>query len=58
MGLQPIQLKLSNEMLEGIDRAIEIGAAANRTEFIRNAISLRLQDLSIIEEMKKRKPQG
>ena len=45
-------------MLEGIDRAIEIGAAANRTEFIRNAISLRLQDLSIIEEMKKRKPQG
>jgi len=47
---------LSQEMIEGIDRAIELGVATNRTEFIRMAISDKLKELSIIEEMKKRKP--
>ena len=56
MSLQLVQIKLSQEMLEGIDRAIEIGVATNRTEFIRMAISDKLKELSIIEEMKKRRP--
>ena len=55
MSLQLVQIKLSQEMLEGIDRAIEIGVATNRTEFIRMAISDKLKELSIIEEMKRRK---
>jgi len=42
-------------MIDGIDIAIELGVATNRTEFIRMAISDKLKELSIIEEMKKRK---
>ena len=58
MGLKLIQINLSEEMIEGIDRAIELGVATNRTEFIRMAISDKLKELSIIEEMKKRKPKS
>ena len=49
---------LSKEMLEGIDRAIELGYAMNRSDFIRAAIADKLKELSIIEEMKKRKPKS
>ena len=58
MGLKLIQINMSKEMIEGIDRAIELGYATNRSEFIRAAVGKELKDLSIIEEMKKRKPQG
>jgi len=56
MGLKLIQINLSEEMLEGIDRAIELGFSTNRSEFIRSAIGKQLQELSIIQEMKERKP--
>ena len=46
---------LSKEMIEGIDRAVELGYAMNRSDFIRAAIGRQLQELSIIQEMKKRK---
>ena len=51
-----LTMVLSKEMLEGIDRAIELGYAMNRSDFIRAAIADKLKELSIIEEMKKRKP--
>lgn len=56
MGLTLIQINMSEEMLEGIDRAIELGYATNRSEFIRAAVGGQLQYLSLIAEMKKRKP--
>lgn len=46
---------LSNRMIEGIDRAIELGYSLNQSDFIRFAISEKLSDLSIIDNMKKRK---
>lgn len=58
MPLQLVQIKLSQEMITGIERAIELGYTTSRSEFIRSCISQKLQELSIIEEMKKRKPQG
>ena len=53
---EKINMVISKEMLEGIDRAIELGYAMNRSDFIRAAIADKLKELSIIEEMKKRKP--
>ena len=46
---------LSKEMLNGIDRAIELGYSMNRSDFIRAAIGNTLKDLSIITEMKSKK---
>ena len=55
MPMKLIQINLTNEMLQGIDRAIELGYTTNRSEFIRSLIGEKLKDLSIITEMKKRK---
>jgi len=52
----PMQIRLPKAMLEGIDRAIEIGQGSNRTDIIRTAIANYLRDLSITTEMKERKP--
>ena len=53
---EKINMVISKEMLEGVDRAIELGYAMNRSDFIRAAIADKLKELSIIEEMKKKKP--
>lgn len=45
-------------MLKGVDRAIELGYSTNRSEFIRSAIGKQLQELSIIQEMKNKKPKA
>lgn len=50
---EKLGIVISKQMLKGIDRAIELGYAMNRSDFIRSAIGKQLQDLSIIEEMKK-----
>ena len=55
---EKLNMVISKEMLEGIDRAIELGYAMNRSDFIRAAIADKLKELSIIEEMKKRKPKS
>ena len=55
MGMKLIQLNLTGEMLEGINRAIELGYTTNRSEFIRSLIGEKLNDLSIITEMKQKK---
>jgi len=51
---------MSKEMLEALDLAIKMGAAMNRSDFIRAAVSEKLEKLSVLEEMKKklRKSQG
>jgi Arc/MetJ-type ribon-helix-helix transcriptional regulator len=50
-----IPVQFTDEMLEAIDIAISIGAAANRSDFIRAAVSEKLTSLSVYSEMKKRK---
>lgn len=52
----PLQIRLPEAMLEGIDRAVEIGQGSSRAEIIRMAIANYLKELSITQEMKKRKP--
>ena len=56
MSMKLIQINLTGEMLEGIDRAIELGYTTNRSEFIRSLIGEKLNELSIITEMKTKKP--
>jgi len=51
---EKLNMVISKEMLKGIDRAIELGYAMNRSDFIRAAIGKQLQELSIIQEMKER----
>ena len=50
-----LNIVLSDNMLAGIDRAIELGYSMNRSDFIRTAIGNTLKDLSIITEMKQKK---
>jgi len=50
-----IPVQFTDEMLEAIEIAINIGAAANRSGFIRAAVSEKLSNLSVYSEMKKRK---
>lgn len=50
-----IPVQFTDEMLEAIDVAIAIGAGANRSDFIRAAVSEKLTNLSVYSEMKKRK---
>ena len=55
MQKKQMNIVLSDSMLEGIDRAIELGYSMNRSDFIRTAIGNTLKDLSIITEMKQKK---
>ncbi len=55
MSMKLIQINLTGEMLQGIERAIELGYTTNRSEFIRSLIGEKLNDLSIITEMKSKK---
>ena len=50
-----LHIVISDEMLEGIDRAVELGYSMNRSNFVRAAIGNTLKDLSIITEMKQKK---
>ena len=42
-------------MVEGIDIAVKLGLGSNRSDIIKTAIANYLQQLNIIEEIKKRK---
>ena len=55
MQKKQMNIVLSDEMLNGIDRAIELGYSMNRSDFVRAAIGNTLKDLSIITEMKTKK---
>ena len=50
-----LHVVVSDEMLKGIDRAVELGYSMNRSDFVRSAIGNTLKDLSIITEMKSKK---
>ena len=47
-----VEINISEEMLQGIDRAISLGYTTSRSEFIRSTVAQKLQELSIIQEMK------
>jgi len=49
-----VRVRMSKEMIEALDLAIKIGAAMNRSDFIRAAVSEKLEKLSVLEEMKKK----
>ena len=51
-----LHIKISKETEEGIERAVELGYSMNKSDFVRAAIGEKLKDLSIITEMKSRKP--
>jgi len=48
-----VRVRMSREMIRALDLAVEIGAAMNRSDLIRAAVSEKLERLSIFEEMKK-----
>lgn len=48
-----INIRISGEMIKAIDLAVEIGAANNRSDFIRAAIVEKLQVLSIFQTLLK-----
>jgi len=50
-----VRVRMSREMIEALDLAVEIGAAMNRSDLIRAAVSEKLERLSVFEEMKERR---
>ena len=48
-------MRFPKPMLEAIDLAIEIGQAANRSDFIRRSVAEKLAEITVSAEMKKRK---
>ena len=43
---------MNEEMINAVDRAVKIGAAMNRSDFIRHAVSEKLEKLSILKDSK------
>ena len=48
-----INVRLSSNMIKAIDLALKIGAANNRSDFIRAAISEKLQALGVFQQLLK-----
>ena len=49
-----VKVRMSKEMIEALDIAVGMGAAMNRSDLIRAAVSEKLERLTVFEEMKKR----
>jgi len=49
-----VRVRMSQEMIQALDLAVKMGAAMNRSDLIRAAVSEKLERLSVFEEMKKR----
>ena len=49
-----VRVRMNREMLEALDLAIRMGAAMNRSDMIRAAVSEKLERLSVFEEIKKK----
>jgi len=49
---EQVNIRLSEKMLEAIDKAINMGAANNRSDFVRAAIVEKLQALGIFKDAK------
>jgi metal-responsive CopG/Arc/MetJ family transcriptional regulator len=52
---EPILIRLSINMIKGIDLAMELGQGNSRSEIIRVAIANYLRELNITNDMKERK---
>ena len=44
------RVRMNEEMLKAIDTAIKMGAAMNRSDFIRHAVSEKLERLSLLKK--------
>ena len=44
------RVRMNKEMLKAIDVAVKMGAAMNRSDFIRHAVSNELEKLSILKK--------
>lgn len=49
-----VRVRMSKEMIEALDLAVKMGAAMNRSDFIRAAVSEKLEKLSVLAEMKRK----
>jgi len=49
-----IPIRLSDNMIEGIDMAIKLGQGNDRNDVIRTAIANYLKDVKIIDEIRKK----
>ena len=49
-----VRVRMNEEMINAVDLAVKMGAAMNRSDFIRHAVSDKLEKLSILSEMKKK----
>lgn len=54
-GELSVRVRMNKEMIEALDIAVKLGVAMNRSDFIRAAVSEKLERLSIYEEMKKKR---
>ena len=46
------RIRMNEEMINAVDRAVKIGSAMNRSDFIRHAVSEKLERLSILKDLK------
>ena len=49
-----VRVRMNKEMIEALDLAVKMGVAMNRSDFIRAAVSEKLEKLSVFAEMKKK----
>ena len=49
-----LRVRISKEMVEAIDLAVKLGAANNRSDFVRAAIKEALERLGVYELMKQK----
>ncbi len=50
-----LHIVISDEMLKGIDRAVDLGYSMNTSDFVRASIGEKLKDLGLIGETKQKK---
>jgi len=50
-SVRQLNIRLSEKMIKAIDVALEIGVANNRSDFIRAAISQKLETLNIFKRI-------
>lgn len=47
-----VRVRMNQAMINAVDLAVKMGAAMNRSDFIRHAVSDKLEKLSILTDMK------
>jgi len=49
-----MRVRMSKEMIEALDLAVKMVATMNRSDFIRAAVSEKLEKLSVLAEMERK----